>query len=109
MLFLIAAGTVVLYILAGTYSGQDAICLSGITAGVIVGAWYGKTKGTNTVIPILISSFTLSLTLACVSLILSHASQDYVESLAFFSVGFSLLFSYVLGLLQGKHLTNKST
>jgi ABC-type antimicrobial peptide transport system permease subunit len=109
MLLLTGIGTFVLYKLAGTYSGQDALCLSGIVAGVLVGYWYGKSKGLSGIYAILVCSVLLSIPLVVLSLVLAHALQDYAESLAFFSIGFALLFSYMAGLCWGKHLTNKGT
>lgn len=109
MLLLIAVGTVGLYKLAGTYSGQDALCLSGIFAGICIGLWYGKLKGVNAIYSVLICAVLLSFPFVIISLFLTHANQDYVESLAFFSIGFALLSSYLAGLGWGKHLTSQST
>jgi len=105
MLFLISIGVIGLYKLVGTYSGQDAICISGIVAGSIVGLWHGKTNGLASVFPIAFCSAALSIPLVVLSLVLAHASQDLVESLAFFSIGFSLIFFYVVGCGWGKHFT----
>lgn len=104
MLLLIVAGTIGLYKFVGTFSGQDAICLSGIFAGILIGVWYGKAKGLGAINSILLCATLLSIPLVGLSLVISHANQDYVESLAYFSIGFSLLSSYVLGLGWGKHL-----
>ncbi|MDL2194262.1 hypothetical protein [Shewanella algae] len=95
--------------MAGTYSGQDAICLSGLIAGICVGLWYGKSKGVNVIYSVLVCAVLLSLPLVVLSLFLAHANQDCVESLAFFSIGFALLSSYIAGLGWGKHLTSQST
>ena len=109
MLLLIVAGTIGLYKLVGTFSGQDAICLSGIFAGILIGVWYGKAKGLGAINSIMLCATLLSIPLVGLSLVMSHANQDYVESLAYFSIGFSLLSSYVLGLGWGKHLTSVAT
>ncbi len=109
MFLLVGLGTIGLYKLAGTYSGQDAICLSGLIAGCFVGLWYGKVNGVKPIYAVLVCAVFLSLPLVVLSLVLAHANQDYVESLAFFSIGFSLLSSYVVGLGWGKHLTNQSS
>ncbi len=109
MLILISIGAIGLYKLVGTYSGQDAICISGIVAGSIVGLWYGKANGLASAFPIAFCSAALSIPLVVLSLVLAHANQDLVESLAFFSVGFSLIFFYVVGCGWGKHLTRLST
>lgn len=109
MLFLISIGTIGLYKLVGTYSGQDAVCISGILAGLIVGLWYGKANGLASAFPIAFCSAALSIPLVVISLVLAHANQDLVESLAFFSIGFSLIFFYVVGCGWGKHLTRLST
>lgn len=101
MLILMSIGTVGLYKLVGTYSGQDAICLSGI----VVGLWYGKSQGLGVVFPINLSAVAISAPLVVLSLVFSHSGQDLVESLAYFSVGFSLLFFFIVGLGWGKHLT----
>ncbi len=109
MLILVGLGTVGFYQLAGTYSGQDAICLSGLIAGICVGLWYGKLKGLSPIYAVLACAFILSFPLVVLSLFLAHAHQDYVESLAFFSIGFALLASYIVGLGWGKHLTSQSS
>ncbi|WP_052692107.1 hypothetical protein [Teredinibacter purpureus] len=105
MLILMSIGTVGLYKLVGTYSGQDAMCLSGIVAGIVVGLWYGKSQGLGVVFPINLSAVAISAPLVVLSLVFSHSGQDLVESLAYFSVGFSLLFFFIVGLGWGKHLT----
>ena len=109
MLVLVGLGTVGLYRLAGTYSGQDAMCLSGLIAGTFIGLWYGKVKGLNSIYAVLACAVISSFPPVVVSLFLAHAHQDYVESLAFFSIGFALLASYILGLGWGKHLTSQSS
>ncbi|VUD69421.1 hypothetical protein TDB9533_04790 [Thalassocella blandensis] len=109
MLLSIAVGTLGLYKLVGTVSGQDAICLSGIFAGALIGVWYGKEKGLCAINSILLSATVLSIPLVALSLLMSQANQDYVESLAYFSVGFALLSAYVVGLGWGKHLTSAAT
>jgi len=109
MLLLVGMGTVGFYKLAGTYSGQDAICLSGLIAGICVGLWYGRINGVQPIYAVLVCAVILSLPLVALSLFLAHANQDYVESLAFFSIGFALLSSYVVGLGGGKHLTSQSS
>lgn len=109
MLMLTVSGTVVLYRLVGTFSGQDSILLSGIASGLVVGGWYGVSRGLDAVCAILASSILLSLPLVALSLFLSHAHQDYVESFAFLGIGFGLLASFIAGLGIGKHLTSGCT
>ncbi|WHI52739.1 hypothetical protein P3339_08245 [Microbulbifer sp. MLAF003] len=109
MLLFIGVGTIGFYKLAGTYSGQDAICLSGLIAGICVGLWYGKANGVQAIYAVLACAVILSLPLVILSLSMAYANQDYAESLAFFSIGFALLSSYVVGLGWGKHLTRQSS
>jgi hypothetical protein len=109
MLLLISAGSYGFYELVGTVSGQDSICISGILAGVVVGLWQGKLKGVSVVPSMLISAASICIPLVVLSMFIAHAHQDLVESLAFFSIGFSLLFFYIVGCGWGKHLTRLST
>jgi hypothetical protein len=109
MLLLISVCTFGFYKLVGSYSGQDAMCISGILAGLAVGLWQGKLNGISVVVSILISSASICVPLVVLSIFMAHAHQDLVESFAFFSIGFSLLFFYIVGCGWGKHLTRLST
>lgn len=97
MLLIILIGTIGFYKVAGTVSGQDAICISGIFAGLVVGLWQGKHKGITALNAVLFCSMILSLPLVLFTVFMAHDGKGLVESLAFFSVGFSLLFFYIVG------------
>lgn len=101
----ISIGTYVIYKFVGTYSGQDALCISGIVTGIAVGLWFGKRRGLVSVMPILWASLLVSIPLVVLSLSLAHALQDLVESIAPLSIGFSLLASNIWGCAWGQHLT----
>lgn len=101
----ISAGSYGMYKIAGNYSGQDALCISGVITGAAVGLWFGKCKGLASVLPILFVSLLVSMPFAALSLSLAHSSQDLVVSIAPLSIGFSLLASNVGGCAWGKHLT----
>jgi hypothetical protein len=109
MLVLTFVGAAGFYNLVGTYSGQDSICLSGIFSGVITGLWVGKYKGLQAIYSVLVCAFAFSFPLVLFSLLIARPGQDIVESLAFFSIGFSLLAFYIFGLSAGKHLTSRSS
>ena len=102
MILLITAGAYSSYKLLGSLSGQDAICISGILAGIVVGLWQGKLKGISVAVSVLISAALICIPLVVLSLFIALQHHDLVESLAFFSIGFSMLFFYIAGSLWGK-------
>ena len=104
MILLISIGTYLLYEVVGEISGQDAMCFAGIFAGFTVGLWYGKYQGLSSLKPLCISAVIISFSLVAFSLAISRSGIDYVVSLAFLSIGFSLLIFYLVGLVWGKHL-----
>ena len=106
MLVIISVGTLGLYWGVATVSGQDSLCITGMFAGLLVGLRLGKVKGFSFVIPMIINSMIFSLPFVIVSILIAHNNQDIVVSLAPFSIGFSLLFFYLIGATWGKHLTS---
>ena len=104
MVCLIFIGVVALYY-QGSVSGKDAMCISGIVSGVFVGLWFGKVKGLLFVGPILLCSGLICLPLFVLASLMMSKFRDLGMVFSYGSVGYSLLFFYILGCVWGSHLS----
>jgi len=89
----------------GTLTGRDTMSIVGIISGFITAYLLALKQGTIWVIPLLESSFLVSIALFILELLTLNIFDDYAHNLWPFSIGFAILFGLLIGLHRGKHIT----
>ncbi len=103
LVFISLLGGVVIYELFGTVSGLDAIGISGILSGFVIGLFSGKNLGMFSIFPSFLSASVSSLVFALLAYISMDAVDPVMTSLGLFAIGFSLMAGNVVGCQWGKH------
>jgi hypothetical protein len=103
LVFISLLGGVVIYELFGSVSGLDAIGISGILSGFVIGLFSGKNLGMFSIFPSFLSASVSSLVFALLAFISMDSVDPVMTSLGLFAIGFSLMAGNVVGCQWGKH------
>ena len=103
LVFISLLGGVVIYELFGNVSGLDAIGISGILSGFVIGLFSGKNLGMFSIFPSFLSATTVSFIFAVLGYFSMNTGDSVMTFLGMFAIGFSLMAGNVIGCQWGKH------
>lgn len=102
--FISLLGGVVVYEVSGSFSGLEAICISGIVSGFVIGLFSGKGLGMFALFPSFLAASFVSVLLMIIAFLALSYGDSWMLALGQMAIGFSLLAGTVVGCKWGRHL-----